>query len=184
MPEQAAHNKTEHAEKASTHADAGQHSLVNPLALPAGFNGSCITRDPKGGRGPSVYPIKVIGGFVASGALAAGNNINLCYIPQNSVLTDFVIASGGITGTLQDNLATPTVYCTVGATLATVANMTGNQSLNLGTMYASTPRSAGQTGPAVVQWQRGMLLQLIVTGTPTQSQAMIYKLEFSPVYDA
>jgi hypothetical protein len=156
------------------------------LSLPAGFNGSCITRDPKYGRGSGVYPVKVLGTFVLpSGAtLAAGNVINLCFIPHGVILTDFVIASAGITGSLQDSLPTPTVYCTVGATLATMANMTATQALNLGTMYAGTPRVAGVNGPAVVQWQAGITLQISVTGTPEPTTPMVYKIEWSPIYDA
>jgi len=159
--------------------------VVAPFALPAGFNASPITRDPKGGRSASLYPIKVLGTFVlTSGSLAAGNNINLCYVPQNTFLSDFNIVTSALTGTLQDNLATPTVYCTLAGAVSGLNNMSAAQGQNFGTMYANTPRAIGVNGCPVVQWQRGTLLQLVLTGTPTYTTPVVFMLEWSPAYDA
>jgi hypothetical protein len=151
--------------------------------LPAGFNGSAIVRDPVGGR-LGLYPTKVLGAFaLTSGSLAAGNNINLCYIPANSFLSDFNIVTSALTGTLQDNLATPTVYCTLSGAITTTSNITAGQGQAFGTMYASTPRAVGANGCAVVQWRPGTLLQVVLTGTPTYTTPVVYMLEFSPAYD-
>jgi len=159
---------------------------VQPLfgtSVPAGFNASPITRDPYGGR-LGMYPTKTIGTFVlASGSLAAGNNINLCYIPANSFLSDFNIVTSALTGTLQDNLSTPTVYCTLSGALTSTSNMTAAQGQNWGTMYASTPRAIGASGCPVVQWRPGTLLQVVLTGTPTYTTPVVFQVEFTPVYD-
>lgn len=171
---------------------AAPHSgWVTPL--PPGLNGSCITRDPRFGRAPGVYSVKVVGTFqLQTGQTLA--NINLCYIPHGVYLSDFKIALGGMTaGQLQDSLATPTVYCTnLGAgaaetpavVVATPALATATDAQNWGTMYAGQPRAVGVTGPAIVQWQQGIVLQitspvgLTVGGTP-----LIYMIEWSPIYD-
>lgn len=192
MPEQHEHRHEERyqsppEEKAQpVKADAGGIKPLFGSSLPAGFNSSSVIRDPRYGRGPGVYPVKVVGTFVLpSGAtLAAGNVINLCFVPQNSILTDFMIVTAGLTGTLQDSLPTPTAYCTLSGAVATMANMTATQGLNLGTMYAGVPRAAGANGPAVVQWQKGTTLQILLTGTPAPTTPLVYKIEWSPIYDA
>jgi hypothetical protein len=161
--------------------------VATPLAgtgLPAGFNSSSIYRDPAGGR-VGVYPMVTVGTFVlpSGSSLAAGNNINLCWVPAQSILTNFVIVNSGLAGTLQDNLATPTVYCTTSGAVSNMANMTATQAQNLGTMYANTPRAIGANGCAVVQWQKGTLLQLVLTGTPSYTTPVVFMIEWSPVYD-
>lgn len=152
---------------------------------PPGKNGSAMTRDPKFGRSPGVYPVKVVGTFLMDPAdpLVAGDAINLCYIPSNVFLSSFLIVTAGVTGTLQDTLATPTIYCAVAGAVTTPATMTAVQGQNLGTMYANTPRAVGPQGAAVVQWQRGMTLQ-IAGAAGAGATPMIYMLEFSPVYDS
>jgi len=164
---------------------APRSGVVTPYAgLPAGFNSSSIFRDPVGGR-LGMYPTKTIGTFVlTSGSLAAGNNINLCYIPANSFLSDFNIVTSALTGTLQDNLPTPTVYCTLSGAITTTSNMTAGQAQAFGTQYANTPRAIGASGCPVVHWVPGTLLQVVLTGTPTYTTPVVFMLEFSPVNDA
>lgn len=175
---------------------AAPHSgFVTPL--PPGLNGSCITRDPRFGRGPGVYPVKVFGTFqLQTGQTLTGNAINLCYIPHGSILSDFKIVLAGLTaGQLQDSLATPTVYCTnlaagAGETpavlVATPSLMSATDAQNFGTNYAGSPRAAGLSGPAVVQWMPGITLQ--ITGgaglTAGSTTPVIYMVEWSPTYDA
>ena len=171
-------------------AAAPRSGWVTPL--PAGLNGSCITRDPRFGRAPGVYSVKVTGTFqLQTGQTLA--NINLCYIPHGVYLSDFKITLAGLTaGALQDSLPTPTVYCTDlagGATPATVATMAQMAATpdaqNLGTMYAGSPRAVGLNGPAVVQWFSGTTLQIAnPTGLAVGGAPLIYMIEWSPIHDA
>ena len=154
--------------------------------LPEGFNGSAIVRDPKFGRAPGVYPVHVVGTFVNDPAnpVTAGGNINLCYIPSNVMLSKFHIVTGGVTGTLQDTLPTPTVYCsTLVAPVTTEANMSATDAQNWGTMYAHTPRAIGPQGAAVVQWYQRTLLQIAGASGPPATP-LIYMIQWSPVYDS
>src|SRR5215469_1660632 len=107
-----------------------------PFTLPAGTNGSAIVRDPKFGRAPGVYPVHVFGTYVLDPANPLTAPLNLCYIPHGCILSNFLIITSGVTGTLQDSLPTPTVYCTLTGAIVTPANMTAAQSQNWGTMYA------------------------------------------------
>jgi hypothetical protein len=98
-------------------------------------------------------------------------------------LSDFKIVTSGVTGSLQDTLPTPTIYCSsVAGTVVTPADMTATDAQNLGTMYFTTPRAPGVEGAQVVQWQQGITLQIAnAAGSPTEP--MIYMLQWSPVYD-
>jgi hypothetical protein len=177
-----------HEEAAKQHKSNGNGEVKGPigpslLALPAGFNSSAIIRDPKGGRGPSVYTIPVTGAFQAGVALAIGNNINLCYVPFNSFLLSYQIVTSGVTGTLQDSLASPTAYGTLAGAIITNAAMTAPQAQNLGTMYCSTPRAIGATGCRVVQWQPGTMLQIIVAAALTPATPVSFVVQWAPAYD-
>lgn len=188
MPRQAGQQQQQH-EPSPLGTPIG-HAGISPrigfiTPPPPGKNGSCITRDPKFGRAPGVYPVYVTGTYVddPANSLAAGEAINLCYIPHGVQLVSFTIATAGITGTLQDTLPTPTVYCTsVSGNLATMALMSATDAQNLGTMYFETPRAVGPFGPAVVHWYRGMTLQLANCSGPPGTP-LIYVIEWAPVWD-
>lgn len=163
---------------------APKSPIVSPFALPAGHNCSPIIRDPRGGRGPGVYAVKVTGSMPTGTVLALNDKINLCYVPVNSTLTYFAIGMAGVTGILQDSLATPTVYCTaLAGPVATWAMASLANSANMGTMYAATPRAVGASGCAVVQWMPGTMLQIIAAAALTTAAPMTFVLEWSPVYD-
>lgn len=155
--------------------------------LPKGLNGSAILRDPRFGRAPGVYPVKVVGTFGIGDDDDLGENdnkINLCYIPHGVMLTSFTFICKGVTGTVQDSLPTPTQYATLSGAVVTMNQMTATQGQNLGTMYFETPRPRGKEGAAVVQWYRGMVLRISgAGGSPTWEDPMIYVLEWSPVFD-
>lgn len=154
---------------------------------PPGVLGSAILRDPRFGRGPGVYPVKVVGSYTLVTGATYTSPINLCYIPQNSILTDFKIFAGNAVGTLQDSLPSPTVYLEAMSAdniVTTMADMTAASAANLGTMYANTPAAAGANGAQVVQWQQGITLQIVTTTAPSPNAPLLYILEWSPTYDA
>ena len=140
----------------------------------ATYNGSCILRDPAGGRlanGPT-YSLGVVN--LASGVtLATGTNdvLPLVNIPPQSILVDFKIMFPAMPASLvlalQDTASTPNVYyagmsVTAGGTFAMNA-MPVAAAGNAGIMYANTARAIGASGCAVVPWVQGMQLVLRVT---------------------
>ena len=170
------------------HEVDSQH--FNPLekgfarTLPEGANASPIYRDPKYGRAPGVYGVKVWGTFMPdAGNPLSGGNLNLCYIPHGVILSNFIIFPNGVTGTLQDSCPTPTVYATVTGNVVVPQNMTIAQGVNWGTMYFTTPRAVGKDGCQVVQWEKGTLLQISNASGGTPGNPLVFMIEWSPVYD-
>jgi hypothetical protein len=158
--------------------------IVNPLALPTGINSSSILRDPRGGRSPSLYPIFVTGTVVAPGALTTSQKINLCYVPQNCFLADFYVNTD-VTGTLQDNLSTPTAYCTLAGTAPVErGNGTATQGQNYGAIYGSTARTGSTVaGVKVLVWTPGTLLQINVGAGITPAIPLTFSVLWAPAYD-
>ena len=154
------------------------------IGLPPGRNGSCIIRDPKFGRAPGVYPVFALGTFVLDPLVpnTPGDPINLCYIPHGVILVNFQIVTSGVTGTLQDTLPTPTTYGTVTGDVFSMNQWTAADAENFGTMYFTTPKPVDRYGPAVVQWQKGITLQIVGAGA-APATPMIYMVEWAPVYD-
>lgn len=168
------------------------------------YNSSSITRDPPNGRGVGVYPIKVVGTINIASNITLGSSapdtLPICYIPANSILTNFwmsfpAVDSGNALGLkLVDNLASVNTYIaaitqaqaggTIGFPQIAVA-----QQASLGINYGATLRAIGATGPKVAVWTAGALLQLavITSASATTGASAInitYIVEWSPTYDA
>ena len=151
-------------------------------------------------RGVGVYGVKNVGTItVASNstlATATTDTLPICYIPNNSFISSFVMwlpALGtSLTLNLVDNLASPTVYIsasTVGAAGGTLSIT--NFILGVaGEQYGGTAVAIGGTpGTKEVVWANGTLLQLAVntsSGVTSGATALqiVYLVEFSPVYQA
>ena len=158
-----------------------------------------------------VYPVKDVGTITVSSNVTIGSgtpdNLRICYIPPNSILTDFKIAfpaglDGGNTLVLKliDTLATTTTY--VASITTTLCGATGGiltmTQLNgvavtdgavWGANYGATARAIGTSGPPVKVWVSGAILQLtaVTSATNTTGASALtisYMVEWSPVYDA
>lgn len=197
-PTRQAQQQAQH-EPPSQSVQPGHEQMPHPLGepagreprfvvpLPPGNNASPITRDPRFGRAPGVYGVSAWGTFALKPGETLGPAVNLVYIPYGVILKNFLFITNGMTGTLQDSLATPTVYGTVSGAVYTMAQMTAPGANNVGTMYASTPRAIGPDGCQVVQWQQGMTLQLFGPGgaqTYPTTTPLIFMVEWAPIYDS
>jgi len=166
----------------------------------ATYNSSSINRDGYP-RGVGVYPIKVIGtiNIASNTTLGSGvpDTLPICYIPQNSFLSDFKIgfpALGTSVGLkLVDTLSSVTTYVAVltqGAAggVVTWGNAAVADQAKLGIVYGGTARAIGTTGAQVVVWTSGvqLVLSVITSGSATTGASAInitYMVEWSPGYD-
>lgn len=161
-------------------------------------------------RGTGVYPIKDIGTITIASNVTIGSGapdaLRICYIPPNSILTNWVFAfpaaidGGGTLGLkLVDTLTTTTTYI---ASILTTFTSTGGviiMSAQAGaavtadaakwfTNYGNTARTIGTSGPPVAVWASGAILQFTCTtsGTNTSGATALnisYMVEWSPMYD-
>src|SRR6266851_5245995 len=163
----------------------------------ATFNSSSINRGEPARLG--IYPTKVCGvvNFVTANKPATNDLINLCKVPQNSFLSNIYISipildNGGgpaLVMSLQDSLASPTVYISVSTkgtnfSVATNFQFADFVQTTIGTMYGNTARAITTTGPAVVAWTSNINLQLKATTGATNTVGatvqIVYMLEWSP----
>lgn len=167
-----------------------RHTWVMPP--PKGLLSSCFRRDPRFGRAPGVYPVYVTGTYALTDEDDAKPNdekeiINLCWIPHGVQLTSFVIATGGVSGRLEDSMPEPTVYLDdLSGNVVTMANMDGDDARHLGTMYMDTPRRIGPDGPEVLQWHQGLVLRIHnASGHPHHptEKPLTFMLSWAPVWD-
>jgi hypothetical protein len=159
-------------------------------------------------RGVGVYPVWDVGTVTiasnTSFGSAAPDVVNICYIPPNSIITDFKIALPALDGgsglgfKLVDSLTTPSTYISA-TTLAqaggilTMALLTNSTTAatgfyTMGANYGNTARAIGTSGPLVKVWATGALLQLscITSSTNTtgaNALSITYMIEFTPAYD-
>ena len=166
----------------------------------ATYNSSSISRgDPA--RGPNVTGVTVVGCIsVGNVTLTSGDLLPICLIPANSYIKNLAInfpilnpSGTTLAISLLDTLASPTTYISASTkgtnfSAATSFAMSDMIAAVTGTQYASTARSVGSTGSAVVVWAAGVQLQLKVTATASAATGgtvnILYVVEFAPTYDA
>jgi hypothetical protein len=175
----------------------------------ATYNSSSITRGDPGRLG--VYGTTSIGeiALASTVTLTNGDILPICQIPNNSFIKSLILnipiinpSGTTLTMSLEDTLASPTVYITnsasgsnfSAATTLTTANFSNT---TMGTMYGATARSIGSTGCPVVVWAAtswnssanpgvGLILKVTATATAAvgSAQYISYIVEFAPNYDA
>jgi len=127
-----------------------------------------------------VYPVEVFGtvSIASNTTISTADVINLCYIPNNGILSDFTIAlpaldgGSGLTVSLQDTTGTPMVYNSSVTTAQAGGVLTWAQyyftSAGLGNLYSA---------------QSTLVLKPAHAGTNTTGASALviaFRVEFSP----
>lgn len=175
----------------------------------ANFDSSSIKRlgFPKG---PGVYPVKDVGTITIASNTTIGSGapdaLRICYIPPNSILTNWVFAfpvgidAGGTLGLkLVDTLTTTTTYIasilsafTSTGGILIMGTQTGGAVIADGatwySQYGQVTRAIGTSGTPVKVWASGAILQFTCTtsGTNTSGASALnisYMVEWSPMTD-